>query len=101
MKPVYIIMPWGCTFPPTVLPSHVERKNKNGVCTEILQSTTGLCRLLVHVDINTFLSFSLHQASQLTQLINYFGTCDGFEAVRQCLRHAKDLSIAQLAALLR
>lgn len=41
------------------------------------------------------------KGSQLTQLINYFGTCDGFESVRQCLRHAKDMSIAQLAALLR
>lgn len=48
-------MPWGCTFPPTVIPSHVERKNKNGVCMEILKSTTGLCRLLVHVDINYLL----------------------------------------------
>lgn len=44
---------------------------------------------------------SYPKGSQLTQLINQFGTCDGFESVRQCLRHAKDLSIAQLAALLR
>lgn len=44
---------------------------------------------------------SFSKSSVLAQLINHFGACGGFEAVRQRLRQARDLSIAHLAALLR